>query len=262
MKIVNGAISQYQLVDKTKQKDLDGVRYLVAGEKSLWVKILKDRSVSKRIEIEQLIERGISSGFEKPLEIIFDNKGFAGYTFEGPQMDVVPVREQKKETAPPLEKIGDKSAETVEKEAVILPKKVPSTGIQYLILVAVGAILFWLMLNGINDWIIRYIYFNISNAAGEGCDILSIHGILPAAVGVTGMILYHRILGKKISSVPIYAGVTVIAFIVGMTLAYALIGLLCAIVVGIFGVAKAYQSVIITIIVLLILLKLFFSKKR
>ena len=92
MKTVQGVYRQYQLVDKTKKKDLDGVVYLVAGERSLWVKLLKDRSAAKKNEIMGLISIGASAGFEKPLEIVNDSKGFAGYTFRGPEMEIVPEK--------------------------------------------------------------------------------------------------------------------------------------------------------------------------
>ena len=55
MKTVQGIYRQYQLVEKTKRKDLDGVVYLVAGERNLWVKLLKDKSSTKREQINSLI---------------------------------------------------------------------------------------------------------------------------------------------------------------------------------------------------------------
>ena len=55
MKVVQGNYRQYQLVDKTRKKDIDGIRYLIAGERNLWAKLLRDKSETKKAEIYNLI---------------------------------------------------------------------------------------------------------------------------------------------------------------------------------------------------------------
>ena len=64
MKVVQGNYRQYQLVDKTRKKDIDGIRYLIAGERNLWAKLLRDKSETKKAEIYNLITRNGSTGFE------------------------------------------------------------------------------------------------------------------------------------------------------------------------------------------------------
>ena len=95
MKVVQGNYRQYQLVDKTRKKDIDGIRYLIAGERNLWAKLLRDKSETKKAEIYNLITRNGSTGFERPIELLTDEKGkFVGYTFYGPDMDIVPEKKQ------------------------------------------------------------------------------------------------------------------------------------------------------------------------
>lgn len=277
MKTVQGVYRQYQLVDKTKKKDLDGVVYLVAGERSLWVKLLKDRSAEKREEIIGLISRGASSGFEKPLEIVNDSKGFAGYTFRGPEMEIVPEK-----TVP------DKTKKTKKKEnpgfggptnnqlgnfsgGFNPPPLNNSTGKnfgsamskaqQFLILGITGAVMFALTLL-LDNWLVQMIYTGVSQTAGEGCGLLSFSGILPAVVGVVLLILYQRAFGWKMNSIPVYIVFAVLAFLCGVAGAYAIIGVLCVLVISIFGVVKAYQSVIVTVIVLIILAKALIPRNK
>lgn len=273
MKTVQGVYRQYQLVDKTKKKDLDGVVYLVAGERSLWVKLLKDRSAAKREEIVSLISRGAFSGFEKPLEIVNDKKGFAGYTFRGPEMEIVPEK-TKPEKRPKPEKMPkqEKRPKPDKKQNTAMsPGGFESPGTrpaassmsgaqQLLILILTGIVLFVLTLL-LNNWLVRMVYENFSQTAGEGCKMLSFGGILPAIVGVAILVIYQKAFGWKMSSIPVYIVFAILAFLCGAAAAYGLIGILCVLVISIFGVVQAYQSVIVTIIVLIILAKLFLSQK-
>lgn len=77
MKVVQGNYRQYQLVDKTRKKDIDGIRYLIAGERNLWAKLLRDKSETKKAEIYNLITRNGSTGFERPIELLTDEKGLS-----------------------------------------------------------------------------------------------------------------------------------------------------------------------------------------
>lgn len=277
MKTVQGVYKQYQLVEKTKRKDLDGVVYLVAGERSLWVKLLKDRSAAKREEVAGLISRGGFSGFEKPLEIVNDSRGFAGYTFRGPEMEIVPEKEipdkskkEKKNQVPefggPLnQKPGNFSGKLNPPPLNMGNKRQTGTLLsrpqQFLILGLTGAVLFAFTLLFLDNWLVQLIYAGISQTAGEGCELLSFDGILPSIAGVIVLILYQRSFGHKMDSLPAFIVFAALAFLCGEAAAYGIIGVLCVLVIRIFGVVKTYQSVILTVIVLVFLVKIMIPKK-
>lgn len=270
MKTVQGVNRQYQLVDKTKRKDLDGVVYLVAGKRNLWVKLLKDRSDTKRNEIINTISRGGVAGFVKPLEVVNDAKGFVGYTFIGPEMEVVPEKivpdKSKKQKQP------DRGSQLINPPGTfgrgMNPSPVPqprsSSGLgasHILILTVTGAVMFALTLLFLDKALVSMIYTKFSAAAGDGCRMLSFSGIVPSIAGVAGMIFYHKFFGRNIESIPIYILFGVAAFLCGAAAAYAVVGVFCVLAVGIFGVVKAYQTVIITVLVLLFLLKMIFTSR-
>lgn len=273
MKTVQGVSRQYQLVDKTKRRDLDGVVYLVAGERNLWVKLLKDRSDAKRNEIINAISIGRGAGFVKPLEAVSDAKGFAGYTFIGPEMEVVPEKIIPEKTVPDKskkQKQPDRGNQLVNQPGNFgggmnpppVPQPRSSYGLgagQILILTVTGAVMFALTLLFLDKALVSMIYMKFSAAAGDGCRMLSFGGIVPSIAGVAGMIFYHKSFGRNIEPIPIYILFGVVAFLCGASAAYAVVGVFCVLAVGIFGVVKAYQTVIITVLVLLFLVKMIFS---
>ena len=271
MKIVQSTYRQYQLVDKTKKKDLDGVVYLVAGEKNLWVKMLKDKSAAKREQIAMMISQGSYAGFEKPLEIVNDGKGaFVGYTFRGPDMEIVPEKVISNKT-------GESSRSKKTKISSTLSSQMPSQTnfgtsqnnslnmsnfLQWLILGIVGVIMFILMKFVLNQWLLTMIYTGISQVAAEGCAKLSFGGILPGVGGIAGLLFFHNRFGKDRDSVPVYCLLAVVAFLAGAIAVYAVVGVICVIVIRIFGVVQAYQSVILTVIVLAVVVKYLISGSR
>lgn len=284
MKIVQGIQRQYQLVDKTKRKDLDGVVYLVAGEKNLWVKLLKDKSVSKKGQIAMLISCGGSAGFEKPLEIVTDSKGaFVGYTFRGTDMEIVP--EKNLGTNKKNKKSGfsydngvsagaefgsntkNKPMENPSAEGHYgMPMETRKTGenlgaCKWLALGIIGVLMFVLLELIFDKWLLVLIYTNISQVAGEGCAQLSFGGLLPGVVGISGMLLYQKGFGKNINSLSVYCVMAVVSFVSGVLLTYAVIGVICALAIGIFGIVKTYQTVIVTVIMLAILGKVLLSRR-
>lgn len=275
MKVVRGTISEYQLVEKTKRKDIDGVAYLVAGERSLWVKLLKDRSSSKHAEIVRLISEGKSTGFEKPLEVVTDGRGFAGYTFEGKEMDVVPVisPEKKKKPAPvspksskpeydfetePIGRSNNLKDEWLKADQKTEPL---SESFKYLLFVLTSIVLSVCLVAFLNDKIAYYIYAFVSEAAGQGCAVLSIHGVLPASIGLVVQILFHKSLGKSASAGAGYLAIVIIGYLVGMLGAYLILSGLGILGITVFGFVKTYQSAILTVIVLFVLIKVLWPKK-
>ena len=258
MKVVQGNYRQYQLVDKTRKKDIDGIRYLIAGERNLWVKLLRDKSETKKAEIYNLITRNGSTGFERPIELLTDEKGkFVGYTFYGPDMDIVP--EKKQDTGiPPVNNpdIPDFSKPPVSTSG-------STSGItQLIILVVIGVLMLFIMKNLLNRYLLIFIYENISQVAGEGCARLSFDGILPGAVGVAALVLYQRKTGGDMDTIQKYCLMAVLSFAAGALITYVVIGIICVLVIGIFGVVKTYQSVIFTVIIAAVLIKMFLPGRR
>ena len=264
MKTVQGRTKEYQLVTKTKQKDVDGVIYLVAGEKSLWVKLLKDRSAGKQVEIQRLIKKHESTGFDIPLEIVTDAKGFAGYTFDGIEMDVVPettiTKKKTMDTTLPRKnkKQDDFLTDIQDQPGYSGISQGISSGSQLLVLAIIGVAMTALTFLFLHGWVINFIYYHMSDVAGAGCQRLSIGGIVPSVVGLIFLIIYLKSLGKNIGKISVYVIAAVIAFLLGEVVAYGTIGILYVLFVKILGAIYTYQTVIITGIVLLILAKLLF----
>lgn len=258
MKVVQGNYRQYQLVDKTRKKDIDGIRYLIAGERNLWAKLLRDKSETKKAEIYNLITRNGSTGFERLIELLTDEKGkFVGYTFYGPDMDIVP--EKKQDTGiPPVNNpdIPDFSKPPVSTSG-------PTSGVtQLIILVVIGVLMLFIMKNLLNRYLLIFIYENISQVAGEGCARLSFDGILPGAVGIAALVLYQRKTGGDMDTIQKYCLMAVLSFAAGVLITYVVIGIICVLVIGIFGVVKTYQSVIFTVIIAAVLIKMFLPGRR
>ena len=271
MKTVQGAYRQYQLVDKTKRKDLDGVVYLIAGERDLWVKLLKDHSEAKKNEVMAMIRCGASSGFEKPLEIVTDKKGFAGYTFRGKIMDVVPVKEKPNSSRPnpsspnlgspnlgrpnlgrpnPGSPNSSSSMEGSDKKINQQGRSCAgvSGGMQYLILAVttllMTALTFWVL----DSWVIDLMYRKVSSSVGEGSALLSMRGIIPAVGGTVMMLSLRKVFGSRIDAVCPYIFFAILAFLLGIMATYVAIEVICVLVIRILGVVKAYQSVIVMVI--------------
>lgn len=262
MKTVQGICRQYQLVEKTRRKDLDGVVYLVAGERNLWVKLLKDKSAVRREQINTLICQGQSAGFERPLEIVTNEKGaFAGYTFRGPDMEIVPEKNTGNRSENYFENYGQKqnNMESPEKnrrnriEKQALKRAGMSGAMQWLLLGGIGLILFALLALFMDKWFLNLIYSNFSEIAAAGCEKLSFGGIFPGGVGIAGLLLYQKGFGRNMNSVPVYCIMAVLAFAVFAALTYGAVGVLSVLITGIFGMVQAYQGVILSVIVLIII---------
>lgn len=275
MKTVRGVYKQYQLVEKTKKKDLDGVVYLVAGERSLWVKLLKDRSAAKQNEIMRVIAGRGMAGFEKPLEIVNDSRGFAGYTFRGPEMEIVPEKKIPESNKGQNLTFGFQKPENNQKDSFSENsgfsynsgnREPQSSSVsksqQFLVLILTGIIMAALNLLFLNNLWITLIYNLISETAGEGCQLLSVGGILPVAAGIAVLFLYHRSFGGKTDSFITYIAGAVIAFLVGEVAAYGIIGILYILILVIFGAVQAYQSVIVTVIVVIFFIAMFIPRKK
>lgn len=258
MKVVQGNYRQYQLVDKTRKKDIDGIRYLIAGERNLWAKLLRDKSETKKAEIYNLITRNGSTGFERPIELLTDEKGkFVGYTFYGPEMDIVPEKKQDMGIPP----VNDPDIPPLPKPPVSTAGS-PSGATQLLLLVITGIVMFFLMKSLLNRYLLLFIYENISQVAGEGCARLSFGGILPGVVGIAALVLYQRKTGGDMDSIQKYLLMAALSFAAGALITYVVIGIICVLVIGIFGVVKTYQSVIFTVIIVAVLIKMFLPGRR
>ena len=101
------------------------------------------------------------------------------------------------------------------------------------------------MKNLLNRYLLIFIYENISQVAGEGCARLSFDGILPGAVGIAALVLYQRKTGGDMDTIQKYCLMAVLSFAAGVLITYVVIGIICVLVIGIFGVVKTYQSVIL-----------------
>lgn len=133
---------------------------------------------------------------------------------------------------------------------------------QLIILVVIGVLMLFIMKNLLNRYLLIFIYENISQVAGEGCARLSFDGILPGAVGIAALVLYQRKTGGDMDTIQKYCLMAVLSFAAGVLITYVVIGIICVLVIGIFGVVKTYQSVIFTVIIAAVLIKMFLPGRR
>lgn len=269
MKTVRGTNRSYQLVQKTKKRDIDGVIYLVAGERNLWVKLLKDKSQQKEMEVRKQIVDGYGPLFEVPLDVVMDASGFIGYTFIGREMEIVPVREERVHEKRNHTEIPDmESRPRKEKMRHRDRKKYPDNvtetrrrGLAY------GGVIVWLglILCGLILFALNYFWFNTKvwqNISGyvswrivEGCMTFSLHGIVPGIVGIASVIQ----LIKHISIGSIHVGKAIIleciCFFISILITDIIITLAAVLVIAVCGTVQQYMSSIITFLVLIFLAK-------
>lgn len=270
MKTVQGENRSYQLVQKTRRKDIDGIIYLVAGEKDIWVKILKDRSQQKEMEVRNQIANGYGAMFDIPLDIVMDSSGFTGYTFKGQEMEIVPVREENIRI--PKEIYGQdsgRSTENVKKqnslsdEVKIKQKRdhgQTSNIAKEPIIVLSGLILCGLLLFGINYFWLNMVIWKkfsayIGNSIVQGGIRLSLNGIIPGVVGIAIIInalkhvIRHPIHVRKVLVLEI------IIYLVSVFLTDIILALLVVIITAVLGTVQEYQSTIIIVIVVIFIIR-------
>lgn len=264
MKTVQGTTRSYQLVQKTKRRDVDGIIYLVAGEKDIWVKILKDKSAQKEQEVLEQIANGYGAMFDNPLEIVRDSSGFLGYAFQGEEMDVIPVQEEKKKKSrkmpeETLEKESKKRSQKQKREEEIFTQQEysPNTGNKTIMIVLIlwGLVLFAANFLGLNTGIWANMIAYAGTSIASGCDVLSLHGILPSLCGgVVAFKILKRVLEHSFPAGVLLVIETVIflgsVFIVDVIIAFIVIAVL-----AVLGTVQEYMGVIIVIGAIIFMVK-------
>ena len=266
MKTVQGTGRSYQLVQKTKRKDIDGVIYLVAGEKDLWVKLLKDKSAEKEREVRSQITNGYGTFFDIPLDIVTDSGGFIGYTFKGDEMDVV---QPKAETVPASKKQKRKTEKKQSTAASVFndsyieePMKknriFDSAGNSMITII--GLLVWGLLLFSLNYfWLDSIIWEKFSGNMNEqhmqGCVAFSMHGIIP---GIIGAALIFKIMKKMLNkSVSVMMAVILETgiYLASVLFSDILIGMIVGIIIAVVGTVQEYMGTIVVIIVCILILK-------
>lgn len=269
MKTVQGTNRSYQLVKKTKRKDIDGVIYLVAGEKDIWVKLLKDKSPQKEVEVREQIRNGYGNLFDIPLDVVMDASGFLGYTFTGQEMDVVPVKEEnitvthKPKTKPGFDRSNIKSKNVVNNDPINNYQFKREDTFDYWhngIITLLGLLVCGLLLFSMNYfWLNLVIWQQIANYIGynlaQGCLTFSLKGIVPGIVGVAVIItVMKRIPGQSLHIVNVLV-IELFAFLIGVLAADVCIALLVVIMTAVIGTVQEYMSTIIMVIVIIYIIK-------
>lgn len=264
MKTVQGTGRSYQLVQKTKRKDIDGVIYLVAGEKDLWVKLLKDKSSQKEMEVRSQITNGYGSFFDIPLDIVMDSSGFLGYTFKGQEMDVVPVKEENvtmsHKQVPKLVRDTSNNRASAFDNSYQLKKKDTSNTVNNRIITLLGLFMCGLLLFSLNYfWLNGNIWKKVGRYIGynnaQGCVTFSLHGIVPGIVGI-GIIINTM---KQVVSRPVHVGkavtMEIAIFFISVILADFFIALLVVVITAAVGTVQEYMSTIIMVIAVVFIVK-------
>lgn len=275
MKTVQGTNRSYQLVQKTKRKDIDGVIYLVAGEKDIWVKLLKDKSPQKETEVREQIRNGYGNLFEIPLDVVTnDASGFLGYTFKGEEMEVVPVKVVPPTVShKPTPKPKIESGNINEKKGVSYEQNISYQNSDYQqkrkntldnwhnkTIILIGLFVCGLLLFAMNYfWLNFTIWQQLANYIGyafaQECLTFSLMGIVPGIMGAAVVItVMKRVMSKPVHIV--YALITeMIAFAMGVLMADFCIALLVVIITAVIGTVQEYMGAIIMVIVIIYIIK-------
>lgn len=261
MRALQGKNREYQLVQKTKQKDIDGTIYLVLGEKDIWVKILNEKNPEKEREVELQMERGYGPFFDAPIDVVKENGKFAGYAFLGKEMEAVlpdplPARNNKRrkeKKTSELRKTGNMDIDSFQHRS---QRREQLGTIQILVLLLVACtflcVLYYFALNNMVAGIIATFFsYDVSN----GFLVLGMKGIIPCLAGVTSVLFIMRKHGNKPSSIALTLLLCIFAFAVGIILMDFLITVIVFLLVMLVGTVQQNISIIIGGVILILIIK-------
>lgn len=237
---------KYNLNTESRKSECDGDSYKIEGQPNMWVKLLKDNSKNKELEIRQQIELG--GGYGSPREIVYSGRGkFAGYVYEVEESswDLVPDPDPDIDIAPKPE-----SPKTDFMQTNIVK-----------ILLSAG---FGILLSVLNIKVLYYVYIsfllnNFPEEVASGSAMLSCSGATGLLGGIALMVLFGLHFMKQMEGIlfVIFEG---IAFLLGILLVDFIITVLVCSFLGIVSLLKAVLPVVITIGIVIMLVKMLIRK--
>ena len=237
MKIVTGQYQQaYQLDEKTRKKESDGDSFKVSGTGGTWVKLLKDHSKEKQLEIEHQIAMG---GFEEgaPREIVYSRGRFAGYIYE--KNEVI------EETFSDSVEYPVKSGNTEE----FWESNVFKISAAIVIAVLLGLI----QVKILYTLYIGILLKMLSSSTVSICAALSFSGITAMIAGIAGMILIGYFMQD--ASIFVFLFLEAAAFLAGVVALDIFLTLAVVVVVEAINLLMAILPAVITIMIFVIIVK-------
>lgn len=244
-KVTNSHNQEYYLDETSKRSKTDGDEYKIQNRTGYWVKILKDTSREKQLEIEKQIRNG-GGGYETPCEIVSSRGRFTGYTFA------------REETPPPRENENNPPAPAPERKR---RSGAGADGI-FLALVPIAAALLvsimqlMLIYPALSGFIVSHMASEVQPLAL----LLEGRGFTGIAGGVVLLIVGVKFFPKENSI--LYFILEAIMFLAGVLgVGFAVMGLA----VGLITVFKLFivlLPVIIIVVILILFIKIRFGGRR
>jgi hypothetical protein len=229
----------YNLDDSKKMKEMDGESYPVSGIPGTWVKLVKDTTKAKQMQVEQQIAVG-GYGDGVPREIVYRKGKFAGYTFEKYEPDPNPVSEL---TTKPEKKRSISDMNWV---------KYPGAIVVCLILAVLQYKMFFNIYLHILDQ-------NCSQDVVLGCKNLGCSGI----TGIVAGVLLALVCGIKWFGdfeMPVFIVGEVVAFLIGLILLEIILVVLTMLFLGVLSLLIKIMPIIFAILLLLLIVKIVFRR--
>jgi hypothetical protein len=229
----------YNLDDSRKMKEPDGESYPVSGIPGTWVKLVKDTTKAKQLQVEQQITDG-GYGDGVPREIVYRKGKFAGYTFEKYEPEPDPVSQYSQET--------EKKKSSLDMNWVKYP----------------GAAAVCLILSVFQYKVFFNSYLHILNQYCSqdvvlGCKVLGFSGF----TGILAGVLLALVCGTKLFGdfeLPVFIGVEAAAFMIGLILIEIILVVLAMLFLGVLSLLIKIIPFIFAILLLLLIVKIVFRR--
>lgn len=237
---------KYNLDTKSRKSECDGDSYKIEGQPGMWVKLLKDNSKNKELEIRQQIELG--GGYGSPREVVYSGRAkFAGYVYEVEESDCDPVPDPDRTTDSDT---GLKSLKTDYMQTNIF-KICLSSG-------------FGILLSVLNIKVLYYVYIgfllnSFPEEVASGSSMLSCSGATGILGGIALMILFGLHFIEQMEGI-LFVILEGVAFLLGILLVDFIITVLVCSFLGIVSLLKAVLPVVITIGIVIMLVKMLIGR--
>jgi hypothetical protein len=235
---------KYNLNTASKKSEADGDSYRIEGQPNMWVKVLKDNSKNKELEIRQQIGFG---GYGAPMEVVYSSRGkFAGYTYEMEEAEPIPEWNNEADftAAPP------KSKSKLTQKGWF---KIAASVVLTMLLALLNLKVFY-------PAYLRVLLRNFSEQTVSGCRVLSFSGMTGVIGGVVLMFVFGHRLIERIDGI-LYVIFEGLAFLAGVLLVDLVITVLVLAVIGAVSLILAVLPVIFGIGLVALLIRGFWKRK-
>lgn len=244
-KVTNSRNQNFFLDESTKRTAIDGDEYKIQNMSGYWVKILRDTSREKQLEIEIQIRNGVG-GDETPREIVSGRGRFVGYIFTRTEPVLSSEPDPSENWMPP--------APTRKRRNSI--GEINAVNVLGTLTVGVGLTI--LQLRVFYPWICSFISRNMLRDISMLAIIMQGRGFTGVVAGTVLLILGVKFFPKRNQGV--YIILEAAAYLAGaIAIAFVVMGLAIAI-FKVVQVVIALLPVIIVIAIIVFIIKMFFGR--